>query len=97
MDTKTFEEIRVQNVSKAEFLQEGQIVTMQKFGDRIVDTVLPTSATYTVVKVNDAAPLKGGFAAKLCSGATIAVPAHIKDGMQVSVNIGTESYITRVQ
>jgi translation elongation factor P/translation initiation factor 5A len=57
MDSNTFEEVRVQNVSKAEFLQEGQVVTMQKFGDRIVDTVLPTSATYTVVSVNDAAPL----------------------------------------
>ena len=57
MDTKTFDEIRIRNVGKAEFLQEGHVVTMQKFGDKIVDTVLPNSAVYTVVKVNDSAPL----------------------------------------
>ena len=57
MDSNTFEEIRVQNVSKAEFLQEGHVVTMQKFGDRIVDTVLPISATYTIMKVDDSNPL----------------------------------------
>ena len=40
---------------------------------------------------------KGGFAARLDTGAVISVPPHIKDGMKVSVNIKEETYITRVQ
>ena len=40
---------------------------------------------------------KGGVSAKLCTGATIAVPLHIKEGMLVTVNILSESYQARVQ
>lgn len=57
LDSGSFEEIRIKNPDKKEFLQEGQIVKIKKYLDRIIDVDLPISSVYTVVKVDTHAPL----------------------------------------
>lgn len=57
LDSESFEEVRVKNPDKKEFLQEGQNVKIKKYGDRIIDVELPVTAVYTVVKVDNHAPL----------------------------------------
>lgn len=95
MDSTTFEEIRAREVSQAQFLQEGAKVTLMKYNDQVVDVDLPSSGVYTVVSIGDT-PLRGGMAAKLCTGAVVSVPGHIKEGMKINVNVMTESYSARV-
>ena len=39
---------------------------------------------------------KGGVAGRLCSGAVIAVPENMKEGLDIMVNTLSESYMSRV-
>jgi translation elongation factor P/translation initiation factor 5A len=57
MDNTTFEEVRVTDVNDAQFLKEGQSVTLMKYENQVVDVDLPTTDEYTVVSIDTSTPL----------------------------------------
>jgi elongation factor P len=104
MDQSNYEqsELSVQQIGPAhEFLKEGQEgITVLRFEGRIIGVELPNTVE---LEVTEAGPDErgdtssgGSKPAVLETGATIAVPFHIKTGDKLKVDTRNRKYLTRV-
>ena len=101
MDPRTFEQktVPVKNLFGAEFLKEGETVSLQFYNDEPLDLILPPKIT---LKVSDTTPgVKGNSAsnvykdAKLENGMTVRIPLFIDVGESVVVDTRDGSYTKR--
>ena len=102
MDPATFEQFELANDvvdSAKDYLKEGESLSLQFFGDRVINVELPKNVfleiTYTeeVVKGDTSGAVQKD--ATLETGAAIRVPAFIKVGDIVSVDTDTGAYRER--
>jgi len=102
MDPGTFDQFQlpledVEDVK--DYLREGDEVTLQFFGDRVISVEVPTSLAFAVTYTETA--VKGDTStsiqkdATLETGKVIKVPAFIKTGDVVKVDTRDGSYIER--
>ncbi len=101
MDTASFEQktISLKKLTGSEFLKEGEIVSLQFFGDEALDLLLPPKI---ILKIVDTTPgVKGNSAAnvykdaKLENGITTRVPLFINVGDSIAVDTRDGSYTKR--
>ncbi len=101
MDPRSFEQKQVplKNLLGAEFLKEGETVSLQFYNDEALDLILPPKVT---LKVADTDPgVKGNSAsnvykdAKLENGVTTRVPLFINIGDSIVVDTRDASYTKR--
>lgn len=104
MNEESFEQFEVPGDlvgSGADFIKEGDKVTLQIFNDRPINVELPKNVPLKVAYTEDV--VKGDTAnaiqknAELETGITIKVPAFIKQGDMVSVDTATGTYRERVK
>jgi elongation factor P len=102
MDSETFEQHEVNNSVVGEqkrFLKEGQTAQLQLFDGNIIGVELPKNVYLEVTYAEDA--VKGDTSSALTknatleTGASIKVPAFIKTGDVISVDIATGAYRER--
>lgn len=102
MDPSSFEQFQLgaDDMSDAEgFLKEGDEVTLQFFGEKVINVELPTAVTLTVTYTETA--VKGDTTssiqkdATLETGKVIKVPAFIKEGDVLKIDTRDGSYIER--
>lgn len=102
MDPETFEqyELSVEIVDAAKgYLKEGDMLTLQFFGDKVINVELPKNLYLEVTYAEDV--VKGDTTsnvlkdATLETGITVKVPAFIKTGDIVSVDTSTGEYRER--
>lgn len=103
MDPESFEQFQVpKDVAEeaANYLKEGDTITLQLFGERIINVELPKNVALAVTYAENA--VKGDTTsniqkdATLETGMVIKVPAFIKTGDVVSVDTETGAYRARV-
>lgn len=86
---------------KRDYLKEGDIVTAQLFGGRVISIELPKNVSLKVAYTEDAVRGDTSSAitkdATLETGATIKVPAFIKQGDIISVDTSNGTYRERVK
>ena len=101
MDMESFEEIMCEEKIVGEYkdwFMEGMEVQLVKFGDKVIDFVLPDKVELEVVecepnfKGNKDAVTKP---AKLSCGATITIPGFIEQGDMILVDMNKKNYISR--
>ena len=101
MDPRTFEQktVPLKNLFGAEFLKEGETVSLQFYNDEALDLILPPKVT---LKVADTDPgVKGNSAsnvykdATLENGITTRVPLFINIGDSIVVDTRDASYTKR--
>ena len=97
MDSESFEEVRVDNkiVENAAFLSDGAEVKLLKFMDEVIGVELPTVVEFEVTSVEMVKSTGGNYPATLDSGANILVPAFIKQGERIRVNVEDGKYVER--
>lgn len=104
MNEETFEQFEVPADlvgDSANYLKEGDKVTLQFFNDRAINVDLPKNVPLKVTYTEDV--VKGDTAnavqknAELETGITIKVPAFIKQGDVISVDTTTGAYRERVK
>ncbi|MCB9819914.1 elongation factor P [Candidatus Nomurabacteria bacterium] len=102
MDPETFEQFELNEDAvdtAADYMKEGDTVSLQLFGERIINLELPKNLYLTVTYAEDV--VKGDTAnavtkdATLETGLKIRVPAFIKTGDVVSVDTATGEYRER--
>lgn len=102
MDPESFEQFQlpledVEDIK--DYLREGDEVTLQFFGERVISVEVPTSLAFTVTYTETA--VKGDTStsiqkdATLETGKVIKVPAFIKTGDVVKIDTRDGSYIER--
>lgn len=103
MDPESFEQFQVAREDSEEaggYMKEGDTVTLQLFGDRIISVELPKNVALKVTYTENA--VKGDTTsniqkdATLETGLNIKVPAFIKEGDTVSVDTATGEYRSRI-
>lgn len=101
MDPRTFEQksVPLRNLSGVEFLKEGEIVSLEFYGDEALDLILPPKVT---LKIADTAPgVRGNSAsnmykdATLENGITTRVPLFINIGDSIVIDTRDASYTKR--
>jgi len=104
MDSETFDqyEIPAKNLgTSANFLKEGQPVTLIKFKGKAINADIPIKVDLKVVETSPG--IKGDTAAggqkkaKLETGATISVPLFVNEGDLVRVNTQEGIYVGRIK
>lgn len=102
MDPSSFEQFQLSNEDMADsegFLKEGDEVTLQFFGDRVINVELPTAVslkvTYTETAVKGDTTSSIQKDATLETGKIIKVPAFIKEGDILKIDTRDASYIER--
>lgn len=102
MDPETFEQFEVTRDivdSAASYLKEGDMLSLQFFGERVINVELPKNLFLVVTYAEDV--VKGDTTsnvlkdAKLETGLVIKVPSFIKTGDVVSVDTSTGEYRER--
>ena len=102
MDPETFEQFELSSdtVDEAKsYLKEGDSLTLQFFGERIINVELPKNLFLEVTYTEDV--VKGDTTssvlkdATLETGLTVKVPSFIKTGDVISVDTGTGEYRER--
>lgn len=102
MDPSTFEQFQLSAEDMADsagYLKEGDEVTLQFFGEKVINVELPTSVTLAVTYTETA--VKGDTTssiqkdATLETGKVIKVPAFIKEGDRLKIDTRDGSYIER--
>lgn len=102
MDPESFDQFQLSNdlmESAGEYLREGDIVSLQFFGDRVINVELPKNVFLAVTYAEDV--VKGDTTssvlkdAQLETGKVIKVPSFIKVGDVVSVDTDTGAYRER--
>jgi elongation factor P len=101
MDPQTFDQksAPLKSLSGVEFLKEGELVSLQFYGDEALDLILPPKIT---LKVTDTPPgVRGNSAsnmykdATLENGVTTRVPLFIDIGDSIVVDTRDGSYTKR--
>jgi elongation factor P len=103
MNTDNFEQrfiSEAQMGDKVRFLKEGMLVSMQMMGETPLEINIPTFVELQVVETSASiktatvtAQLKS---AKLETGATVDVPAFVKEGDLIKIDTRTGNYVERV-
>jgi len=102
MDPSSFEQFQLPNEDVAEaapYLKESDEVTLQFFGDRVINVELPKSLFLTVTYAESV--VKGDTTssvlkdAKLETGLVVKVPSFIKEGDVIKVDTRDGSYLER--
>lgn len=102
MDPESFEQFQLPSDDVEEvkdYLREGDEVTLQFFGERVINVEVPTSLAFTVTYTENA--VKGDTStsiqkdATLETGKVIKAPAFIKTGDIVKVDTRDGSYLER--
>lgn len=102
MDPETFEQFELSGDTvdtAANYLKEGELLSLQFFGERVISVELPKNVylevTYTenVVKGDTTSSVLKD--AKLETGATVKVPAFIKTGDVISIDTVSGEYRER--
>jgi elongation factor P len=103
MNTETFEQMHVPERlfgDRAGFLKEGIVVTVLMLGEGPIDVTLPAHVELAVVGtdmgIKTATITAQNKAARLETGATVGVPAFIKEGDIIKVDTRTGAYVERV-
>ena len=103
MNTENFEQRAIPESligERAGLLKEGTIVTMLMLGDEAIDVTLPTFVELQIVSTDlttkTATITPQNKAARVETGATIGVPAFIKEGDVIKVDTRTGAYVERV-
>ncbi|MEE3928196.1 elongation factor P [Mycoplasmopsis ciconiae] len=100
MDNETYEqvEIPVKNVEwELNFLKEGNVVQIRKYGEEVLDVELPANVDLTVTEAPDA--VKGNTTTNpqkkviLETGFEVETPMFIKEGDVISVSTETGKYV----
>jgi elongation factor P len=103
MDSSTFDEIPVSDKivdDKQKWISEGSFVSLVLFKDKVIEVVVPSPATFTVVETEP--NVKGNTSqghtkpATLCSGAVISVPGFVEQGATIRVDTDKGEYMERV-
>lgn len=104
MDPNSYEQFELDSdviADQAGFIKEGDNVTAQFFGDRIINIELPKNVPLKVEYTESAVRGDTSTAitkdAQLETGITIKVPAFIKTGDIISVDTATGTYRERVK
>jgi elongation factor P len=104
MDPNSYEQFELDSDAmegKAGFIKEGEQLTGQFFGGRIINIELPKNVplkvTYTENAVRGDTSSSITKDAKLETGITVKVPAFIKTGDVISVDTATGAYRERVR
>eukprot|EP01040_Poterioochromonas_malhamensis_P000580 gene580-620_t len=94
----TFEEcvLGKSDLADHEFLVEGMEVRVQKFQGKVVGVILPQQYNYTVVKFKSEGLGKIESVAILNNGAEVRVPAFVKQGEDIRVDISLRKYVQKV-
>lgn len=103
MDTVSFEQHHLpkeQLASRIQFLKEGSVVAALVMENRIIDITLPkfvelAVVTSTVTTKTDTVTAQSKMVV-LETGASIAVPAFVKEGDLIKVDTRTNTYVERV-
>ena len=102
MDPASFEQFQLSSDDMAEatgFLKESDEVTLQFFGEKVINVELPTAVSLTVTYTETA--VKGDTTSSIQKNATletgkiIKVPAFIKEGDVLKIDTRDGSYIER--
>lgn len=102
MDPETFEQFELPTDTvdtAAQYLKEGDMLSLQFFGDRVINVELPKNLFLEVTYAEDV--VKGDTSgavlkdATLETGLTVRVPAFIKTGDIISVDTSTGEYRER--
>ncbi len=103
MNTETFEQMHVPERligGRSAFLKEGTIVTVLMLGEDPIDVTLPAHVDLLVVStdvaIKTATITSQNKGAKLETGATVGVPAFIKEGDIIKVDTRSGNYVERV-
>lgn len=103
MNTDNFEQhfiTKEQIEDKINFLKEGMIVTVQLMEDTPIEIVIPTFVELAVVEtsasIKTATVTAQMKTARLEAGASVDVPAFIKEGDVIKVDTRTGTYVERV-
>jgi len=103
MNTESFEQMHVPERllgDRAVFLKEGTVVTVLMLGDDPIDVTLPAHVDLQVVGTEmgtkTATITPQNKAARLETGATVGVPAFIKEGDVIKVDTRSGAYVERV-
>ena len=103
MNTETFEQMHVPERllgDPAVFLKEGTVVTVLMLGDDPIDVTLPAHVELAVVGTETSSKTATitpqNKAARLETGATVGVPAFIKEGDVIKVDTRTGTYVERI-
>ena len=104
MDQETFEQISVHKDivgDTAVYLQDGMMVTVSKYEDRLIGIELPEHVTVTI---DEAEPVVKGQTASssykpaiLENGVRVMVPPHIESGTRIVVNTADSTYVERAK
>mmetsp|Transcript_16266 Transcript_16266/g.24116 ORF Transcript_16266/g.24116 Transcript_16266/m.24116 type:complete len:224 (+) Transcript_16266:55-726(+) len=102
MDNNTFEEERIlKDVmgNKSEWLIEGLSIEALKWGDRIIDIIIPSTMVQSVISTDPGVKgntVQGGMKpATLESGVVVQVPLFIKEGEKIKVDTENKKYLER--
>ncbi len=101
MDPRNFEQktVPLKNLSGAQFLKEGETVSLQFFNDEALDLILPPKVTLKVVETDPG--IRGNSAsnmykdAQLENGITTRVPLFINVGDSVLIDTRDSTYTKR--
>eukprot|EP00635_Sarcinochrysidales_sp_CCMP3193_P010632 CAMPEP_0118897754 /NCGR_PEP_ID=MMETSP1166-20130328/5021_1 /TAXON_ID=1104430 /ORGANISM="Chrysoreinhardia sp, Strain CCMP3193" /LENGTH=192 /DNA_ID=CAMNT_0006836833 /DNA_START=108 /DNA_END=686 /DNA_ORIENTATION=+ len=102
LDAETYEGVALRRdlVDQADLLRDGMTVQIVKWGDTIVDVVLPQNAeydvTYTEPGIKKAASSNQLKPATLDTGAEIMVPLYVDIGDKVKVATADRSFVERI-
>lgn len=104
MNQETFEQLEVKRDilgSKAPFLQDGMIVTIETFENEPLSVELPDSV---ILRIVEAEPVVKGQTASssykpaiLENGVKVMVPPHIESGIRIVVKTEDASYVERAK
>jgi elongation factor P len=104
MNPETFEQFQISsdiNEDVPKFIKEGENITLQFFDGNVINIELPTTVnlavehTESVVKGDTTSSVNKD--AKLETGATVKVPAFIKDGDMLKIDTRDGSYVERAK
>ncbi len=103
MNTENFEQHFIteeQIGDKINYLKEGTIVSIQLMGDTPLDISIPTFVELEVVEtgmaIKSATVTAQNKSARMETGATIDVPAFIKEGDVLKIDTRTGTYVERI-
>jgi len=104
MDNESFEEVACDAKivgDRADWISEGGEVSLVNFKDKIIEVVVPSPGTFTIVETEP--NVKGNTAqgytkpAVLDCGATISVPGFLEQGEVIRVDTEKGEYLDRVK
>merc|ERR1711871_1185513 len=100
MNMESFEEMRIpsENIERAEFLIEGETVTLQKWEDVVLNVELPKTCIMEVVYTEPGikGDTAGGKSLKPCTvGADVEVmvPLYVNIGDKIKINIEEKAFM----